>query len=338
MGQILYDNDVNLDLIKQKKVAVIGYGSQGHAHALNLRDSGVEVVIGLRMNEGSPSFALAKKDEFKVLPTAEAAKWADVIMILVPDELQKDVYEQSIEPNLEEGNMLVFAHGFNIHFSKIVPPKNVGVFMVAPKGPGHTVRREYRLGSGVPCLVAVYQDYKDQVYDLALSYAGAIGGSKAGILKTSFKEETETDLFGEQAVLCGGLTALIKAAFETLIEAGYSHEMAYFECLHEVKLITDLVFEGGIPNMFYSVSNTAEYGAYSRGHRVIDDSIKAKMKTVLTEIQTGQFADEWLNEYSSGGKRFKELREADKNHPIERVGEMIRSKIKFSNQKDKLVN
>lgn len=333
--KILYEDAADRSLIQGKKVAVIGYGSQGHAHALNLKESGVEVVVGLQ--EGSGSRPKAEKAGLKVLTPAEAAKWADLIMILVPDEKQQELYEKDIKPGLKAGNGLLFAHGFNIHFGKIVPPADVDVFMIAPKGPGHTVRREYMQGSGVPCLIAIYQDTTGSAKALALSYADAIGGTKAGVIETTFKEETETDLFGEQAVLCGGLTALIKAGFETLVEAGYSPAMAYFECLHEMKLITDLVFEGGIANMRYSISNTAEYGDVTRGPRVVDAGAKARMKEILKEIQTGQFADEWMAENANKCTNFNKLREEGRTHQIEEVGAEIRSKIKFPNQQ-KLVD
>lgn len=333
--KIYQDNDINLELILSKKVAVIGYGSQGHAHALNLRDSGVEVCIGLPLDR--PSAKKASEAGFKVLSPKEATAWADVIMILLPDEAMASVFKEELLPELTTGKTIAVAHGFNIHFNKIEIPKGVGVFMVAPKGPGHTVRRQYELGSGVPCLVACLNEKEDPSFELSLSYAGAIGGGKAGVLRTSFREETETDLFGEQAVLCGGLSHLIKAGFETLVEAGYSHEMAYFECLHEVKLITDLIFEGGIANMRYSISNTAEYGDYVSGPRVIDDNVKSRMKDVLSDIQAGKFASNWLEEFQSGGKFFKEKRASEALHPIEKIGEEIRSKIKFANN-DRLVD
>ncbi len=333
--EIMYDDAADQSLIKGKKVAIIGYGSQGHAHALNLKDSGVDVVVGLKVD--SSSRPKAEKAGVKMMEPSAAAKWADIVMILVPDEKQKELYEKEIQAGLEEGNALIFAHGFNIHFGKIVAPDNVDVFMVAPKGPGHTVRREYLLGSGVPCLIAIHQDRSGQARDLALSYAAVIGGTKAGVFETTFQEETETDLFGEQAVLCGGLSALIKAGFETLVEAGYAPEMAYFECLHEMKLITDLVFEGGIANMRYSISNTAEYGDVTRGPRVVDADTKARMKEILSEIQTGKFADEWLGENDAGCPNFNKLREESKQHQIEAVGTEIRSKIQFPEQQ-KLVN
>jgi ketol-acid reductoisomerase len=333
--ELMYDKDADISLVKGKKIAIIGYGSQGHAHALNLKESGVDVVVGLR--EDSSSRPKAEKAGLTVKTPGDAAKWADLVMILVPDEKQKSLYESEIVSGLEEGNALLFAHGFNIHFGKIIAPSNVDVFMIAPKGPGHTVRREYVNGSGVPCLIAIHQDKSGSAKDLALSYAAAIGGTKVGVFETTFKEETETDLFGEQTVLCGGLTSLIKAGFETLVEAGYAPEMAYFECLHEVKLITDLIFEDGIANMRYSVSNTAEYGDVTRGSRIIDAGVKERMKEVLTEIQTGKFADEWLAESEAGNPNFNKLREEGKKHQIEEVGAEIRSKIKFP-QQQKLVD
>ena len=325
---IYHEKDANRQLIKDKKVAVIGYGSQGHAHALNLKDSGVDVVVGLKNT--SASAAKAEQAGLRVMETSEAAAYADVIMLLVPDEVCAKLYKESIEPSLKPGDHLAFAHGFNIHFEKIVPPEGVGVFMTAPKGPGHTVRREYNNGSGVPCLIAVHTDLSG-TKDLALSYADAIGGTRAGVIETSFREETETDLFGEQVVLCGGLTSMIKAAFETLTEAGYSPAMAYFECLHEVKLITDLIFEGGIANMRYSISNTAEYGDYVTGPRVVDGGVKARMKEALKDIQTGKFANDWLAEvHENGSKNFLATREREAQHPIEEIGSELRSKMTFS--------
>lgn len=325
---IYHEDDANIEHIKGKKVAIIGYGSQGHAHALNLKDSGVDVVVGLSAN--SQSIPKAQGAGLMVMETAEAASWAQVIMLLVPDEVCAKLYKEKIEPNLSEGDHLAFAHGFNIHFNKIVPPEGVGVFMAAPKGPGHTVRREYNNGSGVPCLIAVNRDLGD-TKELALSYAKAIGGTRAGVIETTFKEETETDLFGEQVVLCGGMTSMIKAAFETLTEAGYSPAMAYFECLHEVKLITDLIFEGGIANMRYSISNTAEYGDYVTGPKVVDAGVKARMKEALERIQSGKFADDWLKEvHENGSKDFLATREKEAQHPIEEIGAELRSKMTFS--------
>jgi len=320
--QVYYDKDANLELIRSKKVAVIGYGSQGHAHAQNLKESGVNVIVGLR--EGK-SWEKAKKAKLKVVTVVEAAKWADVIMILAPDELQGDIYRDEIAPNIKKGAFLAFGHGFNIHFDQIVPREDINVFMVAPKGPGHLVRHEYTKGGGVPCLIAIHQDPSKKTKALALSYASAIGGGRSGIIETNFKDETETDLFGEQAVLCGGISALITAGFETLTEAGYPPEMAYFECLHETKLIVDLIYEGGIANMRYSVSNTAEYGDLTRGPRIITEETKKEMKKILTEIQTGQFARDWMLENKANQPMFKALARKGKEHPIEEVGKKLRS-------------
>ncbi|HAC81432.1 MAG TPA: ketol-acid reductoisomerase, partial [Deltaproteobacteria bacterium] len=292
------DKDASLDLIRGRKVAVLGYGSQGHAHALNLHESGVEVCVGLRPD--SASRAKAESAGLKVLDTAAAAKWAEVVMVLLPDEMQQESFENEIAAGLEEGNSLAFGHGFNFHFEKIVPPAGVNVFMVAPKGPGHLVRSEYQGGRGVPCLIAIGQDPTGDTRDVALAYASAIGGGRAAIIETTFREETETDLFGEQAVLCGGLTELVRAGYETLVDAGYDPDMAYFECLHEVKLIVDLMYEGGIANMRYSISNTAEYGDLTRGKRVIGTEARKAMKEILAEIQEGKFADEWLTEHRCG--------------------------------------
>lgn len=323
MAKMYYDSDANLDLLNNKTVAIIGYGSQGHAHALNLKDSGVKVVVGLY--EGSRSKPKAEAEGLEVKSVADAAKSADFIMVLLPDEIQRAVYKESIEPNLSEGNVLAFAHGFNINFAQIVPPKEVDVVMAAPKGPGHLVRRTYEQGQGVPALFAVYQDASGQARDLAMAYTKGIGGTRAGILETTFREETETDLFGEQAVLCGGLSELIKAGFETLIEAGYQPELAYFECLHEVKLIVDLVVEGGLAKMRDSISNTAEYGDYTRGPRVITADTKAAMKQILKEIQTGQFAREFVLEAQSGNAGFNATRRIEAEHPIEEVGKDLRA-------------
>lgn len=323
MAKMYYDSDANLDLLNNKTVAIIGYGSQGHAHALNLKDSGVKVVVGLY--EGSRSKPKAEAEGLEVKSVADAAKAADFIMVLLPDEIQRAVYKESIEPNLSEGNVLAFAHGFNINFAQIVPPKEVDVVMAAPKGPGHLVRRTYEQGQGVPALFAVYQDASGQARDLAMAYTKGIGGTRAGILETTFREETETDLFGEQAVLCGGLSELIKAGFETLIEAGYQPELAYFECLHEVKLIVDLVVEGGLAKMRDSISNTAEYGDYTRGPRVITADTKAAMKQILKEIQTGQFAREFVLEAQSGNAGFNATRRIEAEHPIEEVGKDLRA-------------
>jgi len=319
--QVYYDKDANLELIRSKKVAVIGYGSQGHAHAQNLKESGVNVVVGLR--EGK-SWDKAKKAKHKVVTVAEAAKWADVLMILAPDELQGDIYRDEIAPNIKKGAFLAFGHGFNIHFGQIVPREDINVLMVAPKGPGHLVRHEYTKGGGVPCLIAIHQDPSKKTKALALSYASAIGGGRSGIIETNFKDETETDLFGEQAVLCGGISALITAGFETLTEAGYPPEMAYFECLHETKLIVDLIYEGGIANMRYSVSNTAEYGDLTRGPRIVTEETKKEMKKILTEIQTGQFARDWMLENKANQPMFKALARKGKEHPIEEVGKKLR--------------
>ncbi len=334
MIRAYYDKDANLDLLKNKTICIMGYGSQGHAHANNLRDSGMNVIIGVRKGG---SWKKAEEAGFKVMPPADAAKEADIIMILLPDELQADVYREEIGPNMRSGTYLAFAHGFNIHFGQIVPPSDINVFMVAPKGPGHLVRSEYRKGSGVPCLLAVHQDPSGDTREIGLAYASAIGGGRAGILETTFREETETDLFGEQVVLCGGLTALIQAAYETLIEAGYAPEMAYFECLHEVKLITDLIYEGGIANMRYSISNTAQYGDLTRGPRVINDSVKAEMKKILGEIQSGQFAREWILECRAGKPVFNALTKKGEAHPIEEVGRRLRSMMPWLG-KEKLVD
>jgi ketol-acid reductoisomerase len=321
--RVYYDRDADVNLIKSKKVAVIGYGSQGHAHANNLRDSGVgDVVIGLR--SGSASSPKAEGAGLQVMTPAEAAKWADVTMILAPDELHAALYRDDLAENLREGSALAFAHGFSVHFRQIEPRPDLDVFMVAPKGPGHTVRAEYEKGGGVPSLIAVQQDASGNAQDIGLSYASAIGAGRSGIIETSFREECETDLFGEQTVLCGGLSALITAGYETLVEAGYAPEMAYFECLHEVKLIVDLIYEGGIANMRYSISNTAEYGDYSRGQRLINDSVKAEMKKILDEIQSGAFAREWVLENAAGQASFKAMRRRSAEHEIEQVGERLR--------------
>lgn len=320
--KVYYDKDVNIDKIKNSKIAIIGYGSQGHAHAQNLRDSGMQVALGLR--EGGSSWEKAKSADFEVKTVADAAKWGDIIMILAPDTSQPKIYYDDIEGNLEPGNAVVFSHGFNIHYNQIVPPPNVDVFMVAPKAPGHTVRGQYMQGSGVPGLVAVYQDATGNAKDLALAYAGAIGCSRAGVIETTFKDETETDLFGEQSVLCGGLTALIQAGFETLVEAGYPPEMAYFECCHEVKLIVDLIYEGGISNMRYSISDTAKYGDITRGPRVINQSVKDEMKKIIGEIQSGEFAREWILENQAGRPAYNALLARGESHPIEEVGGTLR--------------
>ena len=331
MAKMFYEKDTNLDLLKGKKVAVIGYGSQGHAHALNLHESGVDVVVGLY--EGSKSWDRVKEAGLEVATVANAVKSADVVMMLVPDEKQAKLYKEEVAQNLESGNALVFAHGFNIHYGQIVPPADVDVFMVAPKGPGHMVRRTYTEGSGVPCLIAVHQDATGQAKELALAYANGIGGARAGVLETTFKDETETDLFGEQAVLCGGCTALIKAGFETLVEAGYAPENAYFECLHEMKLIVDLMYQGGMAAMRYSISDTAEYGDYMIGNRIVTDETKKEMKKVLTEIQDGTFARNWLMENQVGRPQFNAMRRMEAEHPIEKVGKELREMMSWIDTK-----
>ncbi|MFZ2003505.1 MAG: ketol-acid reductoisomerase [Stellaceae bacterium] len=329
--RVYYDRDADVNLIKAKKVAVIGYGSQGNAHANNLRDSGVkDVVVALR--PGSTSAQKAEAAGIKVMTPAEAAKWADVVMVLAPDELQAALYNSDLKPNMREGSAIAFAHGLSIHFRLIEARPDMDVFMIAPKGPGHTVRSEYLRGGGVPCLVAVDQDKSGNALEIALSYASAIGGGRSGVIETSFKEECETDLFGEQSVLCGGLTSLIIAGYETLVEAGYAPEMAYFECLHEVKLIVDLIYEGGIANMRYSISNTAEYGDYTRGSRVISDQVKAEMKRILADIQSGRFARDWVLENNAGQPSFKAMRRAAAEHDIEKVGERLRAMMPWIKQ------
>jgi ketol-acid reductoisomerase len=319
---VYYEADADRSIILGRKVAVLGYGSQGHAHALNLNESGVDVVVGLR--DGSSSKAKAENAGLSVLGLAEASQWADVIMFTLPDTEQKKTYDEFVAPNLQPGDAVAFAHGFNIRFGRIVPPEGVDVIMVAPKGPGHLVRRTYTEGGGVPCLIAVEQDASGKAKELALSYADAIGGSRAGVIETTFKEETETDLFGEQVVLCGGLTSLVQAGFETLVEAGYQPEMAYFECLHEVKLIVDLMYEEGIAGMRYSISDTAEYGDVTRGPRIVNEATKAEMKVILDEIVSGKFADEWVAESESGRANFNALRAKGQAHPIEVVGAQLR--------------
>ena len=322
--RVYYDRDADVNLIKGKKVAIVGYGSQGHAHALNLRDSGVkEVAVALR--EGSSSRKKAQGEGLTVYTPAEAAKWADVIMMLTPDELQADIYYSDLADNMKQGAALAFAHGLNIHFRLIEARADLDVFMIAPKGPGHTVRGEYKKGGGVPCLVAVNQNASGNALEVALSYASAVGGGRSGVIETTFQEECETDLFGEQAVLCGGLTELIKAGYETLTEAGYAPEMAYFECLHEVKLIVDLIYEGGIANMRYSISNTAEYGDYVSGPRVIGPEVKQRMKAVLDDIQSGRFVRDWMLECKAGQPSFKATRRNHGEHDIEKVGEKLRA-------------
>ena len=338
MAQIYHQEDCNLSLLDGKTVAIIGYGSQGHAHALNLKESGVNVIIGLY--EGSKSWKKAEDAGFKVYTAAEAAKKADLIMILINDERQADLYKESIAPNLSAGKTLAFAHGFNIHFGQIVPPADVDVIMIAPKGPGHTVRSEYQIGRGVPCLIAVYQDASGRAHDIGLAYAAGIGGSRAGVLDTTFQCETETDLFGEQCVLCGGVTALMKAGFETLVEAGYDPQNAYFECIHEMKLIVDLIYQSGFAGMRYSISNTAEYGDYITGPKIITDETKKTMKKILKDIQDGTFAKDFLLDMSSAGGQahFRALRKLASEHPSEKVGEEIRKLYSWNNENDKLIN
>ncbi|MEM7196458.1 MAG: ketol-acid reductoisomerase [Pseudomonadota bacterium] len=325
--QIYYDKDANMDVLSGKKIAIIGYGSQGHAHANNLKDSGCDVVVGLR--EGSSSRTKAENAGLAVAEVADAVSQADIVMMLCPDELMGAIYKQDVAENLTAGKTLAFAHGFNIHFGYIEPKDDVNVVMIAPKGPGHLVRSTYERGAGVPCLVAIHQDASGNALDLSLAYASGVGGGRAGIIQTTFKEETETDLFGEQAVLCGGATALVQAGFETLVEAGYAPEMAYFECLHELKLIVDLMYEGGIADMRYSISNTAEFGDLTRGPRVVNEQTKAEMKKILTEIQSGEFAREWMDENAQGGKRFPELRERGEKHQIEEVGAKLRDMMSW---------
>ena len=338
MANIYYQEDCNLSLLEGNTIEVIGNGIQGHAHALNAKESGCHVIIGLY--EGSKSWAKAQAQGFEVYTAAEAAKRADIIMILINDELQAAMYKKDIEPNLEEGNMLMFAHGFNIHFNQIVPPKNVDVTMIAPKGPGHTVRSEYQAGKGVPCLVAVHQDATGKALDKALAYALAIGGARAGVLETTFRTETETDLFGEQAVLCGGVCALMQAGFETLTEAGYDPRNAYFECIHEMKLIVDLIYQSGFEGMRYSISNTAEYGDYITGPKIITDETKKTMKKILKDIQDGTFAKDFLLDMSSAGGQahFKAMRKLAAEHPSEQVGKEIRKLYSWNNENDKLIN
>ncbi len=321
--RVYYDRDADLNLIKNKKVAIIGYGSQGRAHALNLRDSGVkEIAVGLR--SGSPTAKKVEADGLKVMSVKEVAAWADLMMMATPDELQADLYRDEIAPNIRDGAAIAFAHGLNVHFSLIQAKDSIDVIMIAPKGPGHTVRGEFEKGGGVPCLIAVDQDASSNAKDIALAYASGIGGGRSGIIETTFREECETDLFGEQVVLCGGLVELIRSGFETLVEAGYAPEMAYFECLHEVKLIVDLIYQGGIANMNYSISNTAEWGEYVSGPRIITDETKAEMKRVLGDIQAGKFTSEWMQEWRSGAARFKATRRNNDSHQIEEVGEKLR--------------
>lgn len=337
MADMFYDNDADLAVLAGKKVAIIGYGSQGHAHALNLKDSGVDVVVGLY--EGSKSADKARAQGLEVLPVADAVKAADVVMMLIPDERQTAVYESEVAPNLREGMTLAFAHGFNIHFGCIVPPKDVNVIMIAPKGPGHTVRSEFEAGKGVPCLIAVEQDATGDAWDTGLAYAAGIGGARAGVLETTFRTETETDLFGEQAVLCGGVVALMQAGFETLVEAGYDPVNAYFECIHEMKLIVDLIYQSGFAGMRYSISNTAEYGDYISGPKVVTDETKDAMRQILKNIQDGSFAKDFLTEMSDAGQQvhFRAMRKLASEHPSEKVGEEVRALYSWSDE-DKLIN
>ncbi len=332
--KIYLDKDINTELIKSKKIAIIGFGSQGYGQSMNLKDSGCNVILGLR--QGGVSDTKAKDYGFTTMSVADAVRQADIIQVLIPDEVQAKVYEEEIKPNLRAGQYLMFAHGFNIHYNWIVPPKDVNVIMVAPKAPGHTVRSEYLAGKGTPSLIAIYQDVTGDSKEVALSYASAIGAGRAGIIETTFKEETETDLFGEQVVLCGGCTALIKNAFETLVEGGYSPYMAYFEVCHELKLIVDLIYEGGIDAMHYSISNNAEYGDLTRGPKLITEDVKNRMKDILKDIQSGSYAKEFMNEMLSGSENFKKLREANNNHLIEKVGSEIRSSFKWG--KDKIID
>jgi ketol-acid reductoisomerase len=334
--KVYYDKDANLGVLKGKKIAIIGYGSQGHAHANNLKESGIEVIIA-EAPKGGANWVKAEKAGFTVMSTQDAVKASDVIMILLPDELQGDIYREQIGPFLKPGSYIGFGHGFNIHYGQIVPGKDINVFMVAPKGPGHTVRHEYQLGGGVPCLIAVEQDPSANTKDVAMAYASGIGGGRAGIIETTFKEETETDLFGEQAVLCGGATALVQAGFETLVEAGYAPEMAYFECLHELKLIVDLMYEGGIANMRYSISNTAEYGDFTRGPRIVTSETKVAMKKILEEIQNGEFAREWMLENRANKPVLNALRRKGAAHQIEEVGERLRGMMSWIG-KNKMVD
>jgi len=334
--RVYYDRDADISRILDKKIAIVGYGSQGRAHALNLKDSGVKNVA-VALKPGSATAKKVEADGLKVMSVADAAKWADMIMVLAPDELQRGIYREEIEPHIRDGAALLFAHGLNVHFGLIEPKKTVDVLMVAPKGPGHTVRGEYQKGGGVPCLIAVHQDASGGALDLGLAYASAIGGGRSGVIETNFREECETDLFGEQAVLCGGLVELIRAGFETLVEAGYAPEMAYFECLHEVKLIVDLIYEGGIANMNYSISNTAEYGEYVSGPRVVTPATKAEMKAILDDIQSGRFVRDWMNENAAGQASFKATRRRAAEHPIEDVGQRLRAMMPWIT-KNKLVD
>lgn len=330
--KVYYDNDTSLDALQDKKIAVLGYGSQGHAHALNLKDSGMDVCVGLKKT--SASWKKAEAAGLNVKEIDAASQWAEIIMLLLPDQNQKEVYEKHIKDNLNDGDTLVFAHGFNIHYKQIVPPQNVNVIMIAPKSPGHLVRRTYIENTGVPCLIAIEQDYTGKAKELALAWAKGIGGSKAGILETNFKDETETDLFGEQAVLCGGSAELIKAGFEVLVEAGYPPELAYFECMHEVKLIVDLYYEGGLAKMNYSVSDTAEYGGMTRGKRIITEESKNEMRKILTEVQNGEFAEEWLQEDADGQKNMEKLRRQNREHKIEKTGAKLRRMMAWLSNKN----
>ncbi|MFD1362499.1 ketol-acid reductoisomerase [Lentibacillus salinarum] len=338
MANVLYEQDIQTGVLQAKKIAVVGYGSQGHAHALNLRESGYDVVVGLRAGKSQQK---AEDDGFTVKPVAEAVNESDVVMVLLPDEHQTRVYEESIKPNLQAGNAIAFAHGFNIHFSQIVPPSDVDVFMVAPKGPGHLVRRTYEEGGGVPSLYAVYQDVTGSAKELALAYSQGIGSARAGVLETSFQEETETDLFGEQAVLCGGLTSLVKAGFETLTNAGYQPEVAYFECLHEMKLIVDLMYEGGLENVRYSISDTAQWGDFVSGKRVVNDETKERMQEILEDVQSGEFARGWILENQANRPQFNAINARENSHQIEQVGRELRDLMPFvkqplqANQKEK---
>lgn len=330
-----YNGDADLNYLSGKTVAIIGYGSQGHAHALNLKDSGVDVIVGLR--EDSTSWQKAEEAGLNVFSTAEAAKRGDFVMILIPDQTQAEIYERDIEPNLQPGNALVFAHGFNIHFDAIKPDSDIDVFMIAPKSPGHLVRRVYTQGSGTPCLIAVYQDATGRAKEMALAYAKAIGGTRAGVIETTFKEETETDLYGEQAILCGGVSQLVRSGFEVLVEAGYQPEIAYFECLHELKLIVDLMYEGGIERMFYSVSDTAEYGGLTRGKDIVDADTKERMKKVLEDVQNGSFAKEWIEENKNGIPNLKQLRSELDSTEIEKVGKQLRSMMNWLDEEQEKV-
>ena len=329
---IYYDNDADLSLLKDKTIAILGYGSQGHAHALNLRDSGLNVIIGQR--EGSANYDLAVEHGFQPVPLSEATKQGDLVNVLLPDEVQGDLYQQHIKPELQPGNILLCSHGFNVHFGQVEPPEGVDAALVAPKGPGHLVRSEFEGGGGVPCLVAYSDNASEESKQLSLAYAKGIGGTRGGVIETTFADETETDLFGEQTVLCGGVSELVKAAFETLVDAGYEPELAYFECMHELKLIVDLFYQGGLNYMRYSISNTAEFGDYTRGPRIVTDETREEMKKILKEIQTGQFAREWILENRSGQPVFKALRRQDRGHPVEQVGQQLRSMMSWIDSKE----